>query len=128
LRDVLKGAEPMEIGIMQTHKRLLIISGVVASLLIGRAGASAAWERYIPPEVLHARQLGQTVSLPATIDINHASLNQLKIIPGFDENLALKIIRVRPLAGVEDIIDLPGVSPHDMERILQHIQSRLEFK
>ena len=54
------------------------------------------------------------------IDINHAGLDQLQLIPGIGPVLAGRIIELRnrkPFAGVEDLIEVKGIGPKTLEEM-----------
>lgn len=97
----------------------------------GSAHAGLTMESYIPPEIVYADNLSQNVKLAPRgqkRDINHLSLNQLRMLPGFDENLALKVLRSRPFEDVQDFYRLPGLSKQEIDRLIDQIQPLIIFK
>jgi hypothetical protein len=92
------------------------------------AYAEADCDSYIPPENLFAAALHQTITLPERIDINRSSLNQLKILPGFDEDLALKILRYRPFQDIQDLYrKMPRIDRKHLQRLIEQIQPHIRF-
>ncbi|MEW5820270.1 MAG: helix-hairpin-helix domain-containing protein [Cyanobacteriota bacterium] len=67
--------------------------------------------RYISPDIYFPR--GKVVKLQK-LDLNQASLEQLMALPEINEDLALKIMRRRPIRTLEDVIRLPYI---DMDRM-----------
>lgn len=91
------------------------------------AQAASYMENYIPPELAFADDLRQKVKLPGKININRASLNQLEVIPGLDEELALKIIRTRPFENFQDFYRMPGVEKKRIDRLIKQLQPKIIF-
>ncbi len=58
-------------------------------------------DRYWPP--------GKTIKLEK-LDLNTANLDQLLALPEINEDLALKIMRRRPIQTLEDLYHLPYIS------------------
>ncbi|WP_373531958.1 ComEA family DNA-binding protein [Vampirovibrio sp.] len=93
------------------------------------AWAATYWEPYIPPEVAFADDLRQKIALPAKININQGGLNQLKILPGFDEDIALKVMRNRPFVDIQDFYSkLPGLDKKRIDRLIEQVQPKVLFK
>lgn len=55
------------------------------------------------------------------IDINKASFEQLMALPEINEDLALKIMRKRPVKSLEELVRLPYINMDRMQLILQGI-------
>ena len=110
-------------------RNVLILAGLMI-LLQGTQPvfALSAWENYIPPEIAYASDLKQKVTLPGRIDVNHAGLGELQLLPGFDEDLALKVIRLRPLASVQEFYSLPGVNKKEIDRFIKQLEPKVLFK
>lgn len=114
------------------HKTLIV--GCLASLFLlgGRAApvrAEMLWNAYIPPELAYADQLRQRVTIPKTTNINESSLNQLKVLPGFTEEIALKVMRNRPFEGIQDFYrKMPGLDKKRIDRLIEQVQPKLRFK
>lgn len=73
---------------------------------------------YIPPDIYFDQ--GRIIKLDK-IDINKASLEQLMALPQINEDLALKIMRRRPVKSLEELIKLPYINVDRMQLILQSI-------
>lgn len=116
----------------QWQKQAFILAAAVCAALVGscrEARAGLTMNPYIPPEIVYADNLRQNIKLPPEkIDINHISLNQLRILPGFDENLALKVMRSRPFEDVQDLYKLPGLSKKEVDRLIDQLQPQIIFK
>ena len=88
--------------------------------------ASAA---YVPPEFVYAHDLHQTIALPGRININEASFNQLNLLPGFDADLALKVLRSRPFDNMQDFYrKMPPPSRQQLNTFLDRLQNRIQFR
>lgn len=94
-----------------------------------QALAATYGEPYAPPELAYANDLRQTVTMAKRVNINQTGLNQLKVLPGFDEELALKVMRVRPFEGVQDFYrKMPDLSKKNIDLLIQQIQPKVMFK
>lgn len=105
-------------------------AALLALLWLGAVLPAMAYsygEALIPPEVLYSRDLRQRVVVPGKVNVNKADLNELLSLPGMDENLALKLIRVRPLKSREDFRKMPFISPRNIQLLLQQIENKIEF-
>ncbi len=56
-----------------------------------------------------------------TVSINHATTLELDHLPGIGPALAARIQSGRPYARVEDLIDVPGIGPATLKKLLPHI-------
>ena len=87
---------------------------------------------YLAPEFHFADDLRQTFTLPSDviIDINRLPLNRLRIIPGFNEDLALKVFRCRPFRDLQDMERRLPASLNRMRlhQVLTRLQKRLQFQ
>lgn len=98
------------------------IAGTVAT-------AATLQQPYFPPEMSYADDLRQTVTVPQKVNINTGGLNQLKSLPGFDEELALKVIRCRPCEGIQDFYKkMPGLSKKNIDLLIKQIEPKILFK
>ena len=111
------------------QSKLFITLALLLSVgFAAQAQAFSGKDAYISPEIAYADQLRQKVKLNSKADINHVSLNQLKILPGVDENIALKVIRNRPYADVTDFYRLPGLQKKEIEMLIRQLQPLVIFK
>jgi photosystem II PsbU protein len=107
-------------------KRLL---GIIAALLLivgswGFAGAAQANERgmfTIQPSALLARvntaDAKRQELIRGKLDLNNSDVREFRQLPGFYPNLASKIIQNAPYDTVEDVLDIPGLSDTQIERL-----------
>lgn len=109
--------------------RLLGTALLAACLALPVAHAYSLRDSYIPPEITYADDLSQRIHLPHQVDINRAGLNDLKVLPGFDEELALKVLRNRPFEGIQDFYKkLPGLESKQIDRLIRQFQPKVLFK
>lgn len=81
--------------------------------------------RAMSPEILNARQLRNTVRLsPGKVDLNTASLLELQTLPGISESVALKIVRLRPMASLQDLYLMPYVEQRLVDSLILKINHR----
>lgn len=104
---------------------LLVLAPLAALQPPGFAASYA--EPAIPPEVVYAHDLRQRITVPQRVNVNKASLNDLLTLPGMDENMALKLLRMRPIQTKEDFLQMPFVSPRNVQLLLQRIDGKIEF-
>ena len=115
-------------------KRLCIAHAfIVGVLLVGssslEARASENVAPYFAPEMAYANDLRQTVTVPQKVNINRSSLNQLKVLPAFNEELALKVMRCRPFEGVQDFYrKMPDLGKKNIDLLIQQVQPKVLFK
>lgn len=57
------------------------------------------------------------VELGNKIDLNNSDIRDFRDLRGFYPNLAGKIIKNAPYASVEDVLDIPGLSEGQKERL-----------
>lgn len=115
---------------MRTRYHSIAIWSLIAlgALMMPAASGYSLQDSYVPPEIAHTEALRPRVTLPSKVNINTANLNQLSVLPGFDEELALKVIRHRPMAEIRDFYRIPGLEPKYLERLIQSFQPRIIFK
>ena len=75
---------------------------------------------YVSPDKYYP--IGKVYKLEK-LDINKASLEQLMALPEINEDLALKIMRKRPISNLKDLSRLPYINMDRMELILKGIQN-----
>jgi DNA uptake protein ComE-like DNA-binding protein len=106
---------------------LLLIMGGLTSR--SAAVAATMGQPYYPSEVAYADDLRQKVTMPTKVNINTSGLNELKSLPGFNEELALKVMRSRPCHGVQDFYKkMPGLSKKNIELLIKQIEPKIQFK
>lgn len=57
------------------------------------------------------------------IDLNNASIREFRDLRGFFPNLAAAIIRNAPYDTVEDVLDIPGISDRQRQRLEDNLDS-----
>ena len=55
------------------------------------------------------------------LDLNNSDVREFRRLPGFYPNLASKIIQNAPYNDVEDVLDIPGLSNSQIERLQANI-------
>ncbi len=117
---------------MRTHRLKSIVPLLLLAWLSGGvypAAAATFWDTYVPPELAFQDDLRQSITLPQRINVNLDSLNQLKTLPGLNEDIALKVMRNRPYADVQDFYrKLPGLDKKRIDRLIQQIQPKIRFQ
>ena len=68
----------------------------------------AVWPRWV---------IGRSPGLGARVDLNHATLQQLRRLPGLSKRAAQAIITARPLAAVDGLRGVPGIGPRTIEKL-----------
>ncbi|BAZ45840.1 photosystem II oxygen evolving complex protein PsbU [Chondrocystis sp. NIES-4102] len=107
-------------------KRLL---GIIAALLLivgswGFAGEALAQEIglfTVQPSTLLARvntaDAKRQELVKGKLDLNNSHVREFRQLPGFYPNLASKIIQNAPYDNVEDVLNIPGLSDSQIERL-----------
>lgn len=107
----------------------LIAITMLTALWPHPAMALMGWDAYIPPELAFKDDIRQKVTLPKKLNINQSSLTQLQVLPGFDEEIALKVMRGRPFSDIQDFYGkLPGLSKKQIDTLIEQIQPKILFK
>ena len=117
----------MKNALIQTTTITLLTAGLCLSGLLAPATAGSFTNSYIPPEIAYANDLNQKVSVNQRVNINQASMPELMSLPGIDENMALKIMRIRPVEDVKDFYKMPWVPRRDARLLIENIQSLIAF-
>ena len=105
--------------------KLLLLAICLAS---SSAWATSQRDSYIPPEIAFAEELQQKVKVSQQLNLNTMNLVELQTLPGFSEDLALKIIRQRPFSDFQDFYHrMPSVSNQQLKIFIQQFQSKLKF-
>lgn len=109
-----------------------IVSIIAALLLIvgawGFAPAAQANETRLltvqPPTLLarvNEADAKRQELIRGKLDLNNSDVREFRRLPGFYPNLAGKIIQNAPYNSVEDVLDIPGLSPTQAERLQANI-------
>lgn len=116
---------------IQHYKKLALLSLFAVCFVVitapQQASAYAVSESYIPPEIVYKRQLAHRLHLPQRVNLNNAGLSELMTLPGFDENVALKLMRIRPVENIRDLQNIPWTTPKQIKNLIDGIQHRVEL-
>ena len=85
--------------------------GQVSPLLAGQAAAPATGAHSMP---MHGQHVG-------ALDLNSASLEELRMVPGINEATAKKIVESRPYARTDELITKKVLSKPAYDSIKEHI-------
>ncbi len=115
-------------------RRFLMTFFILFSLIswgfLSVLSAQAATKPFIHPDFIYSHQLRQKYTVPSQINLNRASLEELKTLPGVDENLALKLIRLRnhrAFTSKRDLYELPFMEKREIDHLIQRIRTRIAF-
>jgi len=109
------------------------IVGILAALLLivgawGFAPAAQASETgifTIQPSTILARintsDAKRTELVKGKLDLNNSDVREFRRLRGFYPSLASKIIQNAPYTTVEDVLEIPGLSPSQAERLQANI-------
>lgn len=100
---------------MKTLIRFAAVILVMISCL-GFVGQAVAGSNLNPVDAKLTTEFGQA------IDLNNSNIRAFRELRGFYPNLASKIIKNSPYDKVEDVLDIPGLS----ERQQQRLQANLD--
>jgi hypothetical protein len=85
--------------------------GQVSPLIAGQAPAPATGGHSMP---MHGQHVG-------TLDLNTASLEELRMVPGINEATAKKIVESRPYARADELITKKVLSKPAYDSIKDHV-------
>jgi len=80
------------------------IKGVLLAVLVAVLGVSLAIAQPLPQAAGKTAKAGETKQSEDRVDINSATLDQLKALPGIGDAYAQKIIDGRPYAKKTDLV------------------------
>jgi len=104
----------------------------IAVLLLQSFLMALALDRptYIHPDVFHARLLQRKVQMFDGVNLNYASINELQTLPGVNESVALKIMRLRSqqtLQSLADLNSLAGIEPRQIAQLMVLLDGKVSF-
>jgi DNA uptake protein ComE-like DNA-binding protein len=104
---------------------LLALFWIISTL---PAKAFDLYRPYIPTGVSYQAYTERRVlSVNGLVNLNAASLNELLALPGFNEDLALRVRRLRPLSGLQDLHRLSVESQPYVERLIERLEGHVSF-
>ena len=77
-----------------------------------------------PSEFISVTQEEGPIKPPSPVNVNEASLEELRRIPDMRENVALAIIRMRPFEKLEDLTRVPGIKEKRLELLRPYLTTK----
>jgi len=113
-RDYMKSsstAAPTILGLPRWLFATLLIA-----IMAGALYMSGAFDKFIKPGK-PAKEKKEKVALAGPVNINTASLDELKALPDVDTKVAEDIIKKRPFKTLEDILEVKGIGEKKLEKL-----------
>lgn len=112
---------------MKNLVRLLAVVALIISSFWGKVPAQALNLTSIalpslPVAALNAADAKLTTSFGEKIDLNNSDIRDFRDLRGFYPNLAGKIIKNAPYEEVKDVLDIPGLSATQKERLQANLE------
>ena len=112
---------------MKNLVRLLAVITLIIGSFWGKVPAQALNLTSIalpslPVAVLNAADAKLTTEFGAKIDLNNSDIRDFRDLRGFYPNLAGKIIKNAPYEEVEDVLNIPGLSATQKERLQANLE------
>ena len=112
---------------MKNLVRLLAVIALIIGSFWGKVPAQALNLTLIalpslPVAVLNAADAKLTTEFGAKIDLNNSDIRDFRDLRGFYPNLAGKIIKNAPYEEVEDVLNIPGLSDTQKERLQANLE------
>jgi competence protein ComEA len=106
------------------QRLLIVLAAIVAGNLLGSPPTLAAQSK----RIAGAASSEATKTLPGAglIDINSASIDELKSIPGISEANAKKIVENRPYKRKDKLVKKQVISPAIYDQVADEITARQE--
>ena len=112
---------------MKNLVRLLAVIALIIGSVWGKVPAQAlnltsSALPSLPVAVLNAADAKLTTEFGAKIDLNNSDIRDFRDLRGFYPNLAGKIIKNAPYQEVEDVLNIPGLSATQKERLQANLE------
>ncbi|MCA2685127.1 MAG: photosystem II complex extrinsic protein PsbU [Microcystis sp. M038S2] len=112
---------------MKNLVRLLAVIALIIGSFWGKVPAQAlnltsSALPSLPVAVLNAADAKLTTEFGAKIDLNNSDIRDFRDLRGFYPNLAGKIIKNAPYQEVEDVLNIPGLSATQKERLQANLE------
>ncbi len=112
---------------MKNLVRLLAVIALIIGSFWGKVPAQALNLTSItlpshPVAVLNAADAKLTTEFGEKIDLNNSDIRDFRDLRGFYPNLAGKIIKNAPYQEVEDVLNIPGLSATQKERLQANLE------
>jgi competence protein ComEA len=104
---------------MRGHGMMILIAALSVGTLTWAAAPLFAGQAATPPMSGHSMPMhGQHVG---ALDLNSASLEELRMVPGVNEATAKEIVENRPYARADELITKKVLSKAAYDRIKEHV-------
>jgi len=104
--------------------RELLVLAVGVGLLLAAIGLAQIIQAGHQEGAVTITQRGDSLPLPARLDVNTAADYELEMLPGIGLKTAEAIVRYReehgPFASLEALSEVPGIGPKTIENIRPH--------
>lgn len=109
---------------MKNLVRLLAVVALIIGSFWGKVPAQALnlTSISLPVAALNAADAKLTTSFGEKIDLNNSDIRDFRDLRGFYPNLAGKIIKNAPYDEVKDVLDIPGLSATQKERLQANLE------
>ena len=104
---------------MRGYSMMLLIAALTVGALLQAPSPLSAGQAAAPPTGGHSMPMhGQHMG---TLDLNTASLEELRMVPGINEATAKKIVENRPYARADELVTKKVLSKAAYDNIKEHV-------
>jgi competence protein ComEA len=104
---------------MRGYSMMFLVAALTVGLILVSPLALFAGQAATPPMSGHSMPMGGQHM--GTLDLNTASLDELKMVPGVNEATAKKIVENRPYARPDELVTKKVLSKPAYDSIKEHI-------